>query len=116
MTDFELFLFGIFFGWIIAIIFIGAGALINDKSNDRNTKRKLDDDSDVHIYIPKRSKCWISNNRYVKQIDSEEIINGLQKLQKSTSLQEKIYLNYACNCVKKINDLQNIIKEVRESE
>ena len=91
-------------GLVMAVLFVGIGVCIGRMDKDEfSGRRGLD--SDISIGDGDR----VSDNGFDKQMDAEEVINGLQYLRMSLSPKEKEYLDYACECVEKIERLNKYI-------
>ena len=52
----------------------------------------------------------------MKKMDAEEVVIGLQTVRMPLSRCEKEYLDYACECVLRIDKLQKMIDKVRNGE
>ena len=50
----------------------------------------------------------------MKKMDAEEVVIGLQTVRMPLSRCEKEYLDYACECVLRIGELQKMVDRVRE--
>lgn len=67
MTDFELICVGFFIGIFFSMIMIGVGVAYDT----RFIKRKLDDDSDVRVYVYSRDRSRSGNNGCPEQVGAE---------------------------------------------
>lgn len=97
-------------GLIMAVLFVGIGVCIG-RLDKGELDRNRDLDSDISIGDGNR----VSDNGCDKQMDAEEVINGLQDLRMALSEHEKEYLDYACDCVSRIDKLQKMIRRVQEN-
>ena len=97
-------------GALICFVLFGVGVCFG-----RDYKRKSNDDSDMRIYVPDRDRDRRGNNGCYKQVEAEEVVDRLQNLRLALSAQEKIDLDYACDCVMRIKRLQEYIKSRRNS-
>lgn len=52
----------------------------------------------------------------MKKFDAEEVVIGLQTIRMPLSRCEKEYLDYACDCVRIIGELQKIIEKAVSDE
>lgn len=84
-------------------------------------------DLDMRVYVPSRCRNRRRNNgnalereeaegeaetkKREGRKDAEEVINGLQNLRMSLSWHEKEYLDYACECVYKVDVLTKLIEQ-----
>ncbi len=85
----------------MAVLFVGIGVCIG-RLDKGELDRHRDLDSDISIGDGNR----VSDNGCDKQMDAEEVINGLQDLRMALSYKEKEYLDYACECVEKVANLE----------
>ena len=65
----------------------------------------------VGVRITKNGEGLKTEEEDNKQMDAEEVINGLQNLRMSLSWHEKEYLDYACGCVYKVDVLTKFIEQ-----
>ena len=91
-------------GLLIGFALIGVGVIIGGMD-----KRKLNGTNNDDDCISIGDGDRVSDNGFDKQMDAEEVINGLQYLRMSLSPKEKEYLDYACECVEKIERLNKYI-------
>ena len=83
---------GFLLGALTSIVFVGIGVCFNRMDNREHNDQ---------------------NSGYIERMDAEEVINGLQTIRMGLSRQEKEYLDYAIECVLKIQKLQRMIDEGR---
>ena len=103
---------GFLLGAVVAIVFFGMGVVVGD-SDYRNHKRQSNDDRDMRIYVPHRIRDRRGNNGCNKQVESEEVKDRLQNLRLSLSEQEKKDVDYACECVDKVERIYDYINAMQ---
>ena len=105
----ELMSIGFLAGVVVVLVVLMIGVIRNDGTD----KREHDNNSNVPVNIPSRDRDRSGDNRYVEQLDAEEVINGLRVIKMGLSRQEQDYIDYSVNCVLKIQKLQRMIDEGR---
>ena len=67
----------LFVGAPLVILTLAIGGFMDDDRNKRHSNSTLSDDSDMRIYVPKRSRCRRGDHRRIIQVDAEgREING----------------------------------------
>ena len=94
----ELISIGFLLGVVFSLIIAGSGTLYGSKVD----KRQHDDDSDMRIYVPGRNRRGSSCNRFIEQMDDEEIASVLECMRiMSITKDEKQYLTEAAKRLRK---------------
>jgi len=83
----------------------------DDRYVRRYSKTELRPNSDMRGVLPNGVRDRSGDNSESVRMDAEEVINGLQDLRMSLSSQEKNYLDYACDCVYKVDVLTKMVEE-----
>ena len=60
----------LFVGFPLVILTLAIGGIMDDRSK-RHTNSTLSDDSDVRLYVPRRSRHRRSDHRRIIQVDAE---------------------------------------------
>ena len=97
----EIYYFYITLGMIMATLFVGIGVGIGRLDKREHSERGNMDDN-----IPVGDGNRSGNNGHTERMDAEEVIDGLQDLRMALSRREQEYLDYACECVLKVENLE----------
>jgi hypothetical protein len=95
----------------MAVCLVGIGVQLG-----RSDKGESNGDTDNRVCVPDGDRNRGSDIGHDSQIDPEEVIAGLQNLRMALSRNEKEWIDYACDCIQRINELQQIVREAREDD
>lgn len=85
----EINIFCITLSLIMAVLLVGIGVQLG-----RSDKGQLNDDSDIRIYVPDRSRNRISDHGHTQQMDPEEVTAVLYLLRIGATAREKQVIDY----------------------
>lgn len=106
----ELVMVGSLLTGLVIGAFIG---IVGDRLDDGHNQRQHGDDNCSDNDTPVRDGDRSCDHRVDTQLEAEEVTSGLQNLRMALGRKEKEYLDYALDCVERIEELKKLIKDAR---